>query len=558
MRRTLGPDTNLESLKKEAKAWLKALRASDERARARLTAILPDAPVEPGLRDIQLAIARDHGMAGWRDLVDAIADARRSPAELVDEALRFTWQNEHSAAARIRNRFPDLSRHSIHAAVACGDLDEVRRRLARDSGAASEKGGPNHWEPILYLAYCRLPGGERHAIEIANLLFDHGADPAARFSDDWENPFTLLGGVIGQGETGRPEHPRAEELVELFVARGTDPFDTQVLYDTSVQGDDARWLDILWRHCAARGETERWRSIERGIGGRYRRTALDYLLGNAVGNGHAKRVAWLLEHGADPNAMQSYSGRPVHVEAQLEGFPEIAALLERHGAERVALGGSAEFIAACMRHDLEAARALAMRYPDFLEVPSALVLAAQRGFEDVVALLLDLGMPADLAPHDQKRALHWAAQRGQVGVARLLLAAGADVDRRGSPYKATPIGFASYFGQVAMIDLLAPLTRDVFALAHLGRLERLEELLREDPSLVQARDPSGETLLHTLPGDEDLALEVAELLLRRGADPQATNAKGESALQAARLKGMEDVAEAMEGGVRLLASSTEP
>jgi len=547
MSRTLTPDTNLESLKKEAKAWLKALRTSDASARARLIAILPDAPVEPGLRDIQLAIARDHGLPGWRDLVEAIADARRSPAELIDEALRFTWQNEHSAAARIRSRFPGLSRHSIHAAVACGDLDEVRRRLARDVGAATEKGGPNKWEPILYLAYCRLPGGQLHAIEIANLLFDHGADAAARFSDDWENPFTLLGGVIGQGETGRPEHPRAEELVELFVARGTDPFDTQVLYDTSVQGDDVRWLDILWHHCEARGETDRWRSVERGIGGRYRRTALDYLLGNAVGKGHVKRVAWLLEHGADPDTIQSYSGRRVHVEAQLEGFPEIVALLERYGAERVALGGSAEFIAACMRHDLEAARALAVRYPDFLQDPSALILAAQRGFEDVTAFLLDLGMPADLSPHDQKGALHWAAQKGHVGVAGLLLDAGADVNRRGSTYKGTPLGFAFFFGQAAMLDLLAPLSRDVFVLARAGRLDRLDALLEAEPALVQGRNPNGDTVLHMLPDDEDCALEVAELLLRRGADPWATNAKGENAVQAARLKGMEDVAEAMEG-----------
>jgi len=550
MSRTLTPDTNLESLKKEAKAWLKALRAGDTAARARLAAILPTTAAEPGLRDVQLAVARDHGFAGWVDLRQAIADqalALRSPTELVDEALRFTWQSDFSAAIRIRNRFPDLSRHSMHAAVACGDLDEVRRRLADDPGAATAKGGPNDWEPILYIAYCRLPGAEVHALEIADLLFDHGADPAARFSDDWENAFTLLCGVVGQGETGRPEHPRAEALATLFIGRGTDPFDTQLLYDTSVQGDETRWLDFLWEQCEAHGGTARWNDVHRGIGGRYRRTALDYLLGNAVGNGHAKRVEWLLAHGADPNTMQSYSGRRVHVEAQLEGFPEVAMLLERYGAERVALGGSAEFIAACMRHDLETARAMAARYPDFLEDPTALIRAAKRGFEDVTALLLELGMPPDRAPHDQKRALHWAAQRGQVGVAKLLLAAGADVDRRGSSYKATPIGFAAYFGQEAMIDLLAPLTRDAFTLSRIARLDRLDALLHEDPALAEARNSNGDPLLHVLPDDEDLALDVAALLLRHGADPRATNAKGEDAAQAARRKGMEEVAEMLEG-----------
>jgi len=549
MSRTLTPDTNLESLKKEAKAWLKALRAGDLDARTRLTAIVPDAPPEPGLRDIQLAIARDYGFAGWADLREALADQAltlRSPADLVDEALRFTWQNEFGAAIRIRNRFPDLSRHSIHAAVACGDLAEVKRRLAGDAEAAKARGGPNDWQPILYLAYCRLPGAEVHALEIANLLFDHGADPAARFSDDWENPFTLLGGVIGQGETGRPEHPLDEELVELFVARGTDPFDTQVLYDTSLQGDDVRWLDILWRHCEARGETDRWRNLERGIGGRYRRTALDYLLGNAVRQGHAKRVEWLLAHGADPNTLHSYSGRPVHVEAQLDGFPEIAALLKAHGAEPIALGGSAGFIAACMRHDLDTARAMAARDPDFLDDPSALIQATQRGFVDVVAFLLDLGMKVDLAPHDQKRALHWAAQCGRLEVAQLEARRGADVDRRGSPYKGTPLGFASHFGQTALIELLAPLSRDIFALADLGRIERLDAVLTNEPALVRERNPGGDTVLHTLPGDEELAVQVAELLLRHGADPRATNAKGDTAIEAARLKGMADLAEVLE------------
>jgi len=132
-------------------------------------------------------------------------------------------------------------------------------------------------------------------------------------------------------------------------------------------------------------------------------------------------------------------------------------------------------------------------------------------------------------------------------VAGLLLDAGADVNRRGSTYQGTPLGFAFFFGQAAMLDLLAPLSRDVFVLARAGRLDRLDALLEAEPALVQGRNPNGDTVLHMLPDDEDCALEVAELLLRRGADPWATNAKGENAVQAARLKGMEDVAEAMEG-----------
>lgn len=553
--RELTAHSSLESLKKEAKAWLKALRAGDPAARDRLAAALPDAPADPGLRDVQLALAREHGLAGWaavRQVLDDLALALRSHADLADLLLRSAkpWDSDKPGAARIfsrvSGRMPGLSRHSIHAATLLGDLDEVKRRLAREPDAARQKGGPLDWEPILYLAYGRIPGAEAHAIEIATLLLDHGADPAARLVDDWENPFTLLNGVIGQGEQGRSEHPLAEPLADLFIARGTDPFDTQVLYDTSVQGDDTRWLDYLWRQCEAHGGTDRWHQVHHGIGGRYRRTALDYLLGNAVGYNHLRRAEWLLDHGADPNTIQAYSGRPVHVEAQLDGLVEMAALLERHGARPVPLGGSAAFIAAAMRRDLDAARRMVAADREVLKEPSVLILAAQRGFDDVVAMLLDLGMTADLCPHDQKRALHWAAQNGHVEVARRLIAAGADIDRRGSSYQATPLGFAFYFGQQAMIDLLAPLSRDIFGLTRAGRFDRLAQLLREDPALAEARSPDGAPVLFALPDDEGLAAQAAELLLALGADPRATNKEGDTPARAAHKRGLDDAADLIE------------
>src|SRR5690242_18302120 len=64
---------NLESLKKEAKRWLDALRSGDTEARARLRQAYPDAPADPGLRDVQLALAREHGFPGWSALKDAVA-----------------------------------------------------------------------------------------------------------------------------------------------------------------------------------------------------------------------------------------------------------------------------------------------------------------------------------------------------------------------------------------------------------------------------------------------------------------------------------------------------
>jgi ankyrin repeat protein len=551
--RTLTPQSSLESLKKEAKAWLKALRVGDPAARRRLLDVLPESPADPGLRHVQLALAREFGLPGWADLkqvLDDLALTLRSHAELADLLLQSAkpWDDDKPGAARIFSRIsarmPGLTRHSLHLAALCGDLDEVKRHLAHEPAAAKRKGGPLDWEPILYLAYGRLPGAETHSVEIASLLFDHGADPAARLIDDWDNPFTLLNGVIGHGEQGRSEHPLVEQLADLFIARGTDPFATQVLYDTSIDDDDPRWLDYLWRQCEAHGGTERWHQRHHGLGPKWGST-LDYLLGNAVGYNHLRRAEWLLDHGADPNGKSAYSRREHHVEAQLAGFAEMAALLVRYGAKSVSLTGSAAFIAAAMRGDLDEARAMARRTPALLREPMALIVAAQRGLPDVVAMLLELGMPVD-GDHGGKGALHWAAQKGHPAVAQLLLDAGAQIDKREQTYNGTPLGFAAHFNQPAMIALLAPLSRDVFNLIMSRSFARLDELLREEPALVHSKNREGSPLICILPDDEDAAVEAAELLLRHGADPHARNSKGDTAAQTARKRGLDDAADIIE------------
>lgn len=72
----------LESLRKEARHWLRALRAADADARARFDRAIPDAPANPTLRDVQHALAREQGLAGWTALLKALAaaDAAAGPA----------------------------------------------------------------------------------------------------------------------------------------------------------------------------------------------------------------------------------------------------------------------------------------------------------------------------------------------------------------------------------------------------------------------------------------------------------------------------------------------
>jgi uncharacterized protein len=548
MSRTLANNSNLESLKKEAKRWLKAWGAGDAEARRRLTTIWRKAPPEPGLRHIQHALALDYGFAGWPALKEALADqalVKRSHAERVGEVLRSAWGGELSVVLRILQRTPEIARDSIHTAVMCGDLAEVERRLAQDASAATAKGGPLDWEPLLYLAYGRLPGAGERAVAIARLLLDNGANPNAEFDDGWGCPFKTLTGVIGQGEGVRPPHPRAGELAALLIEYGADPFDTQALYNTSIVGDDTTWLEFLYGRCQAQGTEARWQGEARGLITGPSRSALDYLLGNAVSFNHVRRAEWLLQHGANPNTDHAYSGSPVHMGAQLLGHWEISDLLVLRGATPVVLSGQPAFQAALLRRDFGTAQAIAEADPAVLAGALPLLLAAGRGLDDVVAVLIGLGMPVDLAAADGKRALHVAAQSGHVEIARRLLAAGADIDRRGTQYDATPLGFAVFFKRSAMIDLLAPLSRDVVSLVAAQQLDRASDVMRAQPQLVHARNRHGSPLLFLLPDDEEEAVKVTEFLLAHGADPRVTNEHGETAAQIARRRGLDDAADLM-------------
>ncbi len=79
------PSRSLESLKKEAKRWLAALESDQPEARQRFERALPNAPAHPALRDVQLALARENGFAGWAELKRAIESSRAPQSMLLAE-----------------------------------------------------------------------------------------------------------------------------------------------------------------------------------------------------------------------------------------------------------------------------------------------------------------------------------------------------------------------------------------------------------------------------------------------------------------------------------------
>ncbi len=102
MSRSVTPRTTLESLKREAKRWYKAIRAGDAEARARLQQAYPQAPDAPSLRDVQHALALEFGCPGWTALKTRLAeDAPIRRYERVAEALVTAYRTPDDTAMRI-------------------------------------------------------------------------------------------------------------------------------------------------------------------------------------------------------------------------------------------------------------------------------------------------------------------------------------------------------------------------------------------------------------------------------------------------------------------------
>jgi ankyrin repeat protein len=594
MHRKLTPKTTLENLKREAKRWLKALRENVSDARARLERVLPGAPASPGLREVQHALALEHGLSGWTALRNQLDEVSREPETheaLVARFLRNACPDHHvrggpahvmalHTADLLLAQHPEIAHDSFQTAIVCGDLAEVERILRERPQAATEKGtkpgydraragefedifrdaGPINWDPLLYLSFTRLslPAANDNAVAIATLLLDHGANPNAYFKAG-DSFYTPLVGVIGEGEESRPPHPRRNELVQLLLERGANAYDQQVIYNTHFNGDVQWFLEMAYANALKTGRTSEWENPDwpmfdmggYGCGARF-------LLGGAVDRNNLQFARWMLEHGANPNAPPPpkrnkftidasgrLSSRTLYEEALRKGSREMADLLASFGAIQsvVILEGEQAFAAACLRLDRAEAEALLAGHSEYLSSPRPMTIAIGRGHVDVVALLLDLGMSPDIEDPEgaKQHPLHFAADTDSLAIARLLIDRGAQIDPRETRYSSTPLWGAVWGQRQRMIDFLSPLSSDVWALAFIGNVERLRKVLESEPRLARSRGEN-ETPLMWLPGDEDQAMEVAELFLAGGADPTVRNGQGQTAADLASVRGLDRVA----------------
>jgi ankyrin repeat protein len=530
----------LEGLKKLAKRWLRAVRAGDRDAIARLDRALPRRSAKPALREVQQAIARERGFASWAALKESF-EAPATADELLLHACLFSpgvldFAHKWRRAERLRERMPELARVSMHTAVVCGDVAHAKRLVADNPDCVNEKAGPMNAEPLVYLCASRVKNP--HAVALAELLLDAGADAKAAYLDrEYGIRFSALCCVMGKGEMGAPEHPDAERIARMLLDRGADPNESQGIYDTSLAyvGDDTRWLEILFEYGLTKDHPINWHFAPKEEA---RERIVDFALVMACSAGHARRVRCLLLRGADPNAVSRYDGHTCHQNAVLTGRLDIAELLAAHGARVLPLDGADAFVAACSRVDRAEAERLLAGHPEYLENVDPLFKAVHLGQLEVLRLLLDLGMDPNRENRHGNRALNDAAT--DRAASDLLLAHGADP--RGRAFGGTPQNWARLAGNLEMARFHAEKSRYILDAVASGHVALARDLVALDPSCAGERSPAGDTVLHVLPADATAARALLDLLLPLGADPSATNVAGKTPEQSLLAVGADDVA----------------
>lgn len=206
-----------------------------------------------------------------------------------------------------------------------------------------------------------------------------------------------------------------------------------------------------------------------------------------------------------------------------------------------------------MRWLLAALLILAVNIPAFAwtDQENQFFLAVVDGkTQKVEALLRDKPDLMNLESPHYGTAIHWAAQYGQVDVAKLLIKKGASVNVRNRNGQ-TPIDCASNlldfkitsprYKQIAAFLIANGAEVNSLNAACLGDTKRLNDILVKDPKATCLTDQHKNTPLHL--AAEYNQLRIAEILIENKADINSINKDGATPLHSAASSGSRAVAE---------------
>lgn len=554
---------DFEKLKKDAKQLLRGFRSGNPDAVAVVHQFHPRPAEFTGVRDAQLALARQYGHPDWESLREAVALARlraRSPderAELFtrDGCLRYNGDDaafRYRRAAQMLEQEPRLAYVSLYSALVAGNLDAVRRKL--DDGletGINAPGGPFMRPPMLYLTYSRVPADPEQVLAIMRLLLDKGADPDSHVMlDEGSNRFSAMTGAMGEGERGPVScvpHACADELVTLLLDAGANPNEAQGLYNTQFTDSIDKWLPLLIRY-GLNKDHKAWGDF----------TTFDYFVAQAAEHGKFERVKLLVEHGADPNAVNRYNGHTCHSLALLRGHEEMAQWLVEKGATPRPLTPQDRFMIACRKSDRDGIEALLEQHPQ-LRHDADLPRGAMHFGIDLVVWLVERGFDINARSRDGRTLLIAFALWNDVDAVEALLAHGADPDLTDLHFGATPLGFALHHRHWKVIEHLVGIANSIFDVVRVPHLQRATYILERDPSQAKRRTPMGNAPLHLVSQVRDLEPDIddsaamIDLLLAHGADIEAKNNEGLTPSQWYRKLGVDDMVELLQERGAVLA-----
>jgi hypothetical protein len=460
---------NLEQLKKQAKALLHAAQADDAAALQRFL-VLPALEGQSlkdvssfglALHDAQSVIAREYGFSSWNALREEVEARTLSFDDAVDEFVRSATGGVPGRAERLLALHPGIATASLFTSLVLGDSAAVERRLRANPEVATQPGGPQNWEPLLYVCHTAthkiVPARLEGLVAIARLLCSHGANPNAEYHWNWhpELPRTALWGSVCVVN----HLPLAEALLDA----GANPTDG-VTGHIAGGGGNIPALELL----------HRFRLNVNGIPGGV--PPLVYMMFWATNSAGPR---WLLEHGADPNLAWGHEGEaPMHVAArrwdvamvellvqhgadvrrpradgrtphtlaELHGNHAIAEWLLAHGAVND-LSPIEQFVAVCARGDGPGARAMLAARPSLRtelgpEHHLMMQRPAESGQASVLETMLACGFDPNVGDKDKVTALHRASMAGYPEAVRVLLKFGADVNAQDGMFAASPLVWA--------------------------------------------------------------------------------------------------------------------